>query len=465
MAINFPTSLDDFTNPIGTDTQDSPDHAAQHANKNDAVEALEAKVGIDNSAVAASHDYKIDALETAPPGHEASHESGGGDPIKLDDLAAPDDNTDLNTSNAKHGLMKKLTDEVDKYFDASGNFVITALLEYERDIAFAAKPVGVAADRYKILSPNRMFVYFNSKQFYLSSQATLDLSLEATWDSVATDYRVAATRAGLDFYIYACNTATRTPDILVSVNSSAPTGYNTTTSKKIGGFHCLCVAVGTIASHTLTDYLAGDVLPQSVYDLKFMPESAPEGMVYDSGTGKWVDIYLASVSGTTLISLNGGTIADGASAVKFHWYKFVQWLGRQKKKLPNQAEFMALSYGANQGTNITGDADPGTTTGHTDSVGRRMISNIGCEDCCGVLWQWGRDRGGGQSAASWADAYDANDDAGSLGQHYLAPNCVLFGGDWDDDVGCGSRGSVWDNGPLLLYSGIGARGLSENRGD
>ena len=336
---------------------------------------------------------------------------------------------------------------------------------YSRDVAFTAKTVAADADRLIILSPNRMFVYFNSKQFYLSSQATLDLSLEATWDSVATDYRVAATRAGLDFYIYACNTATRTPDILVSVNSSAPTGYNTTTSKKIGGFHCLCVAVGTIASHTLTDYLAGDVLPQSVYDLKFMPESAPEGMVYDSGTGKWVDIYLASVSGTTLISLNGGTIADGASAVKFHWYKFVQWLGRQKKKLPNQAEFMALSYGANQGTNITGDADPGTTAGHTDSAGRRMISNIGCEDCCGVLWQWGRDRGGGQSAASYVDAYDANDDAGSLGQHYLAPNCVIFGGDWNDGVQCGSRGSYWGGGPLLLNSTVGARGLSENRGD
>lgn len=43
--------------------------------------------------------------------------------VKLDDLGTPDDNTDLNTSNSAHGLMKKLTDETDKYFDASGNFV------------------------------------------------------------------------------------------------------------------------------------------------------------------------------------------------------------------------------------------------------------------------------------------------------------------------------------------------------
>ena len=336
-------------------------------------------------------------------------------------------------------------------------------LEYVRDIAFAAKTVGAAADRYMVLTPNRMGVYFNSKQFYLSAQATLDLSLEATWDSIGTDYRVAATRQGLDFYIYATTSATTTPGILVSDNASAPVGFNTTTSKQIGGFHCLCVAVGAIAGHTLTGYLAGDILPQSVWDLLHRPDSATEGMVYDNQTGKWVDIYLVSVSGTTLISVNGGTTADGTSAVKFHWYKFVQWLGRQKKKLPDQTEFISLSRGANQGTNITGSADPGTTTGHTDTASRRMISNIGCEDTCGVLRQWGRDRGGGQSAASYVDAYDANDDAGSLGQHYSAPNCVVFGGVWNDGVRCGSRGSAWSGWPLYLGSNVGARAVAEPR--
>lgn len=45
MASSYPTSLDTFTNPTGSDTQDSPDHAGQHADVNDAVESLEAKVG------------------------------------------------------------------------------------------------------------------------------------------------------------------------------------------------------------------------------------------------------------------------------------------------------------------------------------------------------------------------------------------------------------------------------------
>lgn len=44
-----------------------------------------------------------------PGSHAASHEAGGSDPIKLDDLAAPDDNTDLNASTTAHGLLVKAT--------------------------------------------------------------------------------------------------------------------------------------------------------------------------------------------------------------------------------------------------------------------------------------------------------------------------------------------------------------------
>jgi hypothetical protein len=64
MAINFPTSLDTLTNPTATDTLDSPPHDTQHSDANDAIEALQAKVGIDSSAVTTSHDYKIGELET-----------------------------------------------------------------------------------------------------------------------------------------------------------------------------------------------------------------------------------------------------------------------------------------------------------------------------------------------------------------------------------------------------------------
>ncbi len=59
MSTNFPTSLDTLTNPTATDPVTSPSHSAQHANANDAIEALEAKVGADGSAVTTSHAYKL----------------------------------------------------------------------------------------------------------------------------------------------------------------------------------------------------------------------------------------------------------------------------------------------------------------------------------------------------------------------------------------------------------------------
>ena len=61
MTTNFPTSLDAFTNPSSTDAMDSVTvpHATQHADLNDAVEALQAKVGVDSSAVTTSLDYKV----------------------------------------------------------------------------------------------------------------------------------------------------------------------------------------------------------------------------------------------------------------------------------------------------------------------------------------------------------------------------------------------------------------------
>lgn len=59
MSTNYPTSLDTLTNPTSTDRVDTVDHASQHANANDAIEALQAKVGADSSAVTTSHDYKL----------------------------------------------------------------------------------------------------------------------------------------------------------------------------------------------------------------------------------------------------------------------------------------------------------------------------------------------------------------------------------------------------------------------
>jgi hypothetical protein len=57
-----------LTNPTSSDSLSSPSHSAQHANVNDAVEALQAKVGINSSAVTSSLDYKVAQLEASTLG-------------------------------------------------------------------------------------------------------------------------------------------------------------------------------------------------------------------------------------------------------------------------------------------------------------------------------------------------------------------------------------------------------------
>lgn len=54
--------------------------------------------------------------------HASRHQSGGADAIKLDDLAASDDNTDLNASTAAHGLMQKYPGGTSNFLRADGTF-------------------------------------------------------------------------------------------------------------------------------------------------------------------------------------------------------------------------------------------------------------------------------------------------------------------------------------------------------
>lgn len=63
---NYPTSLPNLSNPAATDARVG--HADQHANANDEIEAIAAKVGVTGSAVAGTVHYRLDALEDSPAG-------------------------------------------------------------------------------------------------------------------------------------------------------------------------------------------------------------------------------------------------------------------------------------------------------------------------------------------------------------------------------------------------------------
>ena len=59
MATNYPGSLDSLTNPTSGDKLDNPSHSTQHANANDAIEAVETKLGIGVSSAGSATSGQV----------------------------------------------------------------------------------------------------------------------------------------------------------------------------------------------------------------------------------------------------------------------------------------------------------------------------------------------------------------------------------------------------------------------
>jgi microcystin-dependent protein len=70
--MSFPSSLDDLSTTRGnaSDPTSAPDHAAHHAREDGAIQALQTKVGVDNSADMTSLDYLLKSASSIDPGHK-----------------------------------------------------------------------------------------------------------------------------------------------------------------------------------------------------------------------------------------------------------------------------------------------------------------------------------------------------------------------------------------------------------
>jgi hypothetical protein len=88
MPTNFPTSLDALTNPAVTDSMRTVSHAAVESNQNDAIEALQTKVGVNSSAVATTIDYLLRNALSVDPGHKHTIAAVNGLQAALDASAA-----------------------------------------------------------------------------------------------------------------------------------------------------------------------------------------------------------------------------------------------------------------------------------------------------------------------------------------------------------------------------------------
>lgn len=128
----------------------------------------------------------------APAAHKTSHQSGGSDAIKLDDLAAPDDNTDLNVSTSAHGLTPKLPNDATKYLNGTGGYtvpagggsskvvqIVTATYDTQTDSSSAsAADTGLTATITPTSSSNKVLVLVvQAGCAKVTNDAQLDISL------------------------------------------------------------------------------------------------------------------------------------------------------------------------------------------------------------------------------------------------------------------------------------------------
>lgn len=124
---------------------------------------------------------------------------------------------------------------------------------------------------------------------------------------IATILDTGTLQAGKDYYVFLCKDPAGDGVVArASLNKTNPQEFDEADIQPLGGFHTLCADVGTgltyvwggeTLDHPLNGYIAGDVLPYSVWCLNHRPFSEPEGMVYIPSLDFWCDIYLQSGSG------------------------------------------------------------------------------------------------------------------------------------------------------------------------
>lgn len=291
----------------------------------------------------------------------------------------------------------------------------------------------------------------NGKGYVSPAISNLDPLLAAN-----NDGSFSAFALGQNYYIYTCQQASGTAKIIVSINSTYPTGYTSSNSRKIGGFH-----YGRARnSITVADVTNGAIVPNSVWDLGHRPVCTPEGMV-DIGNGTWVDIYLPSVNEAIAFSagtgspITAGTAKSAYNAAPLtgteglNGYSFQELARRSGKRLLSKGEWLQAAHGSPQGNNGDNLNAWSTTTNtgraNTGSV-VNAISLLNVVDCVGNVWEWvdeylvrWDDTGAAGQAWGWKNSMAGM----SVGQLYMLDETalvqILAGDDWGSGVYAGSR--------------------------
>jgi len=195
--------------------------------------------------------------------------------------------------------------------------------------------------------------------------------------------------------------------------------------------------------HPLQGFKTADILPESVWCLNFHPKCKNwDGMVYCNNINKAVDIYLQSGTGQNTKSEYGAVHTISR-----------QWLNHQSdmqivgKSLLSVSEFMHVAMGSNERSSISDGISQTIVGGHVDTANRRMISFIGCEECCGYLSQYSTN----VAVLSTRNTWSVDDGRGLMGLSYDNIDVIWLGGDWTGTSYNGSR-SVGGSDAFYLVS-------------
>jgi hypothetical protein len=221
MSTNFPGAIDSLTNPQPSDYVAVVDHAAQHTNANDAIEAIEAKVGANGSAVTTSHDYKLSGVT----GGDKAVSKTGVETLTNKTLTSPV----LNTPSVNVGS------------DAAGDLYYRSGLA-----AFTRLPVGADGS---VLSVNGGFPAWASAAAFATRSGVQDGS-----------YVYAATSTGNDTYVITLSPAVAAYTngqkfrFKVDVANTGPATLN------VNGLGAISIVRGISTALTTGDIVANQII-------------------------------------------------------------------------------------------------------------------------------------------------------------------------------------------------------------
>jgi len=311
---------------------------------------------------------------------------------------------------------------------------------------------------YKVDNSSVGFTLTGIDTIQIKAGTVVEVANQLIVFNLATYVTMPTLTAGTDYAIYVCSNGV----LIADSNFSAPTGYGTTNSRKIGGFH---YAPGGNATANSGGSTTPQINPYSLWDIKFRPTCIdPRGMTLVNGSF-WSDIYLTGVdwytNGTSKYNV---TQADGGSPPKipfgyggngstayanYNWWNATEVVTSVGKRLPNYNEYSALAYGTTEASSI--GSDQASTI-----LNATYTSRWGVIQASGVLWTWGNEFGGPYAGASWVAT------PLTRGSAYNLSNAVLFGGSWGDGSSSGSRCSSWFLAPSNSIGAFGSRAVCDH---